>query len=53
VLFRSGKMATGEEIEDDNAGLAAAAEGMSEAIASPEETIATTEAPAEDAPKAE
>jgi len=53
LIAHNGKMATGEEIEDDNAGLAAAAEGMSEAIASPEETIATTEAPAEDAPKAE
>ncbi len=52
LIAHNGKMATGEEIEEENAGLAAAAEGMKDAVVDENTTIATEETPAE-APKAE
>ena len=56
LIAHKGKMATGEEIEEENAGLAAAAEGMKDVIVDENTTIAPEEAKAEpvaDAPKAE
>ena len=52
IIAHNGKMATGEEVEEENAGLAAAAEAMKDAVVDANTTIATDEAPAE-APKAE
>ena len=48
LIAHKGKMATGEEIEEENAGLAAAADNMKDAVVDAETTIAV-----EDAQKAE
>ncbi|MCR4875374.1 MAG: uracil-xanthine permease [Clostridia bacterium] len=56
LLAHNGKMATGEEVEVENAGLAAAAEGMKDVIVDENTTIAqepVVDAPAQEATKDE